>query len=320
VTRVDDNKVRVFVGDENFVRDALAFGVGNGTVGLSASFSRELSDGKLKAVDIDIRTPEGWNAYQQFLATGRLPAGGRGVSNPTQSTTTRYSDSATLEATLGQFQLGGQFKDAEGNLVDTRSADGSRKQSFSIRFNDVGLEVTAEQDAQGKPKGDRTYALNLEGVRPDVYSNFQQLNANDPTPPGDGNVRFEFTRSDLMGIRKQALETIAAQMENEFGVHPRPSAQEVADILDRNQGRIVYGPHNAEFFPHPPLVQTLANMHSPEEVLEALYRQAHGDPNEFLAGPLTQFTQAVNHANGDQNPTARGRLPGRLSSPAGCGT
>ncbi len=320
VTRIDDNKVRVYVGDENFVRDALAFGVGHGDAHLSVGFNQELSDGKLKAVDIDIRTPEGWNAYQQFISTGHLPESGtRGVSNPTDSTTTRFSDSATLEAQLGQFQLGGQFKDAEGNLVDTRNADGSRKQSFSIRYNDVGLEVTAKQDAHGKPVGDRTYALNLEGVRPDVYSNFQRLNANDPTPPPDGNARFDFTRSDLMGIRQQALETIAAQMENEFGVHPRPSAQEVADILDRNHGKIIYGPHNAEFSPHPPAVEMLANMRTPEEVLEALYRLAKGDPNAFLAGPLTEFTLAVNHANGDTNPTARGRLPGRLRSPAGCG-
>jgi hypothetical protein len=66
----------------------------------------------------------------------------------------------------------------------------------------------------------------LEGVDPQIYANFQKLNLRDSTPPKDGNVRMEFTPSDLMGIRQQALETVAAQMENEFGVHPRPSADE----------------------------------------------------------------------------------------------
>jgi hypothetical protein len=321
VTRLPDGKVRVYVGDEDFVRNALAFGVGGGGASLSVGFNKELSDGKLKAVDIDISTPEGWNAYQQFIATGHLPEdGAAGTSNPTQSTTTKLSDSAKLEAQLGQFKLGGQLKDAEGNLVDTRFADGHREQSFNIRFNDLGLEVTAEQDAKGNPIGERKYALNLEGVRPDVYSNFQKLNFNDPTPPPDGNVRWEFTGSDLMGIREQALNTIAAQMESEFGVHPRPSAQEVADILERNNGRIIYGPHDAEFFPHPPSVGLLANMRTPEEVLEALYRLGNGRPNDLLTGPLTDFILAVNRANGDTNPTERGRLPGRLRGPSGCGS
>ena len=320
VTRLPDGKVRVYVGDEDFVRNALAFGVGGGGASLSVGFNKELSDGKLKAVDIDIGTPEGWNAYQQFIATGRLPASGAaGTSNPTGSTTTRLSDSAKLEAQLGKLTLGGQLKDAEGNLVDTRFADGHHEQSFNIRFNDFGLEVTAKQDADGNPIGERTYALNLEGVSPDVYSNFQKLNFNDPTPPPDGNLRWELTGSDLMGIREQALETIAAQMEKEFGVHPRPSAREVADILERNNGRIIYGPHDAEFFPHPPAVGLLANMRSPEEVLEALYRLANGRPNDLLAGPLTDFILAVNHANGDTNPTERGRLPGNLRGPSRCG-
>jgi hypothetical protein len=320
VTRLPDGKVRVYVGDEDFVRNALSFGVGGGGASVSVGFNKELSDGKLKAVDIDIDTPEGWNAYQQFIATGRMPASGAaGTSSPTESTTTKLSDSAKLEAQLGQLKLGGQLKDAEGNLVDTRFPDGHHEQSFSIRFNDFGLEVTTEQDADGNPIGERKYALNLEGVSPDVYSNFQELNFNDPTPPPDGNLRWEFTGSDLMGIREQALETIAAQMEKEFGVRPRPSADEVADILERNNGRIIYGPHDAEFFPHPAAVGLLANMRSPEEVLEALYRLGNGRPNDLLAGPLTEFILAANHANGDINPTERGRLPGNLRGPSDCG-
>jgi hypothetical protein len=320
VTRLpgSDSHVRVYVGDEEFVRQALAFGIGGNGAKLSVGLGQELAEGKLRAVDINIATPEGWNAYQQFLATGRLPErGATGASNPTASTTTKFTDSATLEAQLGKWSLGGQLKDAEGNLVDTRHADGKREQSFSIRYNDVGLEVTARQDAKGNPIGERTYALNLEGVDPDVYSRFQELNANDPTPPPDGNARFEFTRSDLLDIREQALNTIAAQMERNGA--PRLSAQEVADILERNNGRIIYGPHGVEFHPQPPVVGLLANSRTPEEVLEALYRLAGGNANDLLRGPLTEFTLAVKAANGDQPAAERGSLPGNLGGPRGCG-
>src|SRR5919197_1571183 len=100
VTRVSDRFVRVYLGDEDFVREALALGVGKGGAKLSASYTRELSDGKLRAVDIDIASPDGWKAYQDFLASGRLPAdGAAGTTNPTATDTHKYSNSAACSRT-----------------------------------------------------------------------------------------------------------------------------------------------------------------------------------------------------------------------------
>ena len=59
----------------------------------------------------------------------------------------------------------------------------------------------------------------------------------------------------------------------------------------------------------------LANGRNPEEVLEGLYRLANGDPNTFLSGPLTDFMLRTNAANGDAQPTDRGRLPGAVHGP-----
>jgi Flp pilus assembly pilin Flp len=320
VTRLSDRFVRVYVGDEEFVREALALGVGKGGAKLSASYTRELSDGKLRAIDIDIASPDGWKAYQDFLAGGRLPAdGAAGTTNPTTTDTHKYSNSAKVEAKLGEWKLGGMLQDAEANVAVTHNPDGGADESIALRYRDVGLEVTDHRDANGNKTRDRTYALNLEGVDPEVYANFQKLNFRDPAPPKDGNVRMEFTPSDLMGIRRQALETVAAQMENEFGVHPRPSADEVADILAKNDGRIVYGPHDTEFSPHPPVVGMLANMRTPDEMMAALFRLANGDPDGLLTGPLTDFILAVNDANGDiHQRSPRNRLPGTLVEPS-CG-
>ena len=52
---------------------------------------KDLSDGKLHAVDIDISTEAGWNAYQAFLASGRLPQPGA----PARRTRPRPRPSAT---------------------------------------------------------------------------------------------------------------------------------------------------------------------------------------------------------------------------------
>jgi Flp pilus assembly pilin Flp len=304
--RIDADTVRVYVGDEDFVRHALTVGLGGSSAKVEAGVSQEISDGKLRAVDIDISTQAGWDAYQGFVTSGRVPDGrAAGTANPTTSTTRKLSKSVTLGGTFGDLKFGGLLSDAEGNHVETKHADGSVERNLSIRYRDVGLEVGARGDA-------RTYALNLEGVRPDVFANFQQLNRGDTRRPQDGNVRMDFTGDDLMGMRRQALGQIAAEIEQR-GVHPRPSAADVADNLARNHGVIKV--NGVEYTPEG-AASVLANARSPEEVLEGLYRLANGNPNDFLTGPMTDFILRTNAANGDANPTPRGRLPGSVHGPA----
>jgi hypothetical protein len=312
--RIDPTTVRVYVGDEDFVRNALAVGVGSSAAKVEVGFSREMSDGKLKSVDIDVSSPEGWRAYQQFVTTGHLPDGAApGTIDASSATTRKVSQSAKLEATFGTLKVGGLLKDAEGNYVATTHADGGVEHNLAVRYQDVGLEVGVREDARGNPMGDRTYALNLEGVRPDVFTNFQALNFGDARPPADGNVRWDFTPRDLMAMRSQALEQIAFEMEQR-GADPRPSADEVAENLERNHGVIKYGPHGVEYSPEG-AASVLANARNPEEVLEGLYRLANGDPNVLLSGPLTDFVLRTNAANGDAQPSERGRLPGAVHAP-----
>lgn len=310
VKRINDRKIRVYVGDEEFVRNAMAAGVGGNGLKISAASSRETADGKLRAVDIDIAQPGGWEAYQQFVTTGRLPEpGAAGTSDPTTSTTRKLSDSVKVEAELGKMKLGGLLKDAEGNFVETTHADGTVDRSVAIRYNDVGLEVTE------KAGGDRTFALNLEGVDPRIYSNFQELNFRDPTPPPGGHVRMEFTPDDLMGIREQALENIASELERQ-GADPRPSTREIAEALERNHGELRWGPHNNVVQGIDPMTSYFANMDTPERMIEGLRRLANGDPNHLLSGPLTDFILATNRAAGDRNPSERNRLPGTVRQPS----
>ena len=61
---MDPSTVRIYVGDKDFVRNALSLGVGNGAAGVALAAGAELSDGKLHSVDMDISTAAGWKAYQ----------------------------------------------------------------------------------------------------------------------------------------------------------------------------------------------------------------------------------------------------------------
>jgi hypothetical protein len=308
-TRVDGRTMRVYVGDEEFVRNALSFGAG----GISVGFGQELADGKLRSVDIDIGTAEGWAAYQQFALSGRLPArGAKGTKDSSDAVTYKASQSASVEAEFGNLKVGGLLTDSEGDYKKTTSQDGSVKHELSIRHDEVGLAVEVEKDRRGIES--RSYALNLEGVDPEVYANFQALNGGgDTRPPAGGNVRMEFSQYDLMGMRRQALEHIAFQMAR-AGVHPRPTVLEVADNLERNHGTIRYGPENAEITIDP-VDQSLAVARNPEEVLARLYRLADGDPHHFLTGPMTEFINRTSFANGDDIGSARSRLPGSVGGP-----
>ena len=73
VKRISPTTVRVMVGDADFVRQALKLGVGYKDVSLALGNTKDLSDGKLHAVDIDISNQAGWDAYQAFLSSGKLP-------------------------------------------------------------------------------------------------------------------------------------------------------------------------------------------------------------------------------------------------------
>lgn len=318
VKRINDRKIRVYVGDEQFVRNAMAAGIGGKGLKVSASSTQEISDGKLRAVDIDIAQPGGWEAYQRFITTGRLPEpGAAGTSDPTSSTTRKLTDSIKAEAEIGKMKLGGLLKDAEGNFVETTNADGTVDRSLAIRYNDVGLEVTENAGTDGNRIGDRTYALNLEGVDPERWENFQRLNFREPTPLPDGHVRMEFTKGDLLGIREQALENMASELYRQ-GARPRPSTREVADALERNHGELRWGPHNNVVQGIGPMTEYFANRSDAGDVLEGLYRLADGDPNGLLAGPLTDFIMETNRANNGGKPTDRNRLPGAFGAPR-CG-
>src|SRR4051812_20721391 len=125
VQRVGPSTLRVMVGDEEFVRQALKLGVNVGVASFAIGNSKELSGGKLHAVDINIGTKQGWKTYQSFLQSGKLPgAGAPGASNPTNAYTIEYSDATSLEANLGPFSIGGHGAPAQGRWATQDNANG----------------------------------------------------------------------------------------------------------------------------------------------------------------------------------------------------
>ena len=297
VERVSPTTVRVMVGDEDFVRQALALGLGNESLGVSVGGNEELSSGRLDAVDIDISTREGWDAYQAFVETGELPGRGTaGTLDPTTAQTIDYSDETVLEGRFGEVTLGGTLGDSEGHATFTEHEDGTVDVVRHARYDDVGLAIRETQDADGARIGNASYSLLLEGVDESFTGGLQDLDGSD-AELRDGTLRIDLGADDLEELQHLARERLADRVEeNGDG---RPTAEEIGESLADGDGIVEWEGAEADF--GAPFSE-LAGAKTPEEMLVALYRM-RPDPNAIAQ----ELQSMLLHAGAE--------LPGEIVAP-----
>ena len=265
VQRVSPSTVRVLAGDADFVRQTLALGLGNDDFGISLGGTEELADGKLAAIDIDISTPEGWAAYQDFVATGALPdAGTAGTVDPTTSETLDYSDKTKAEVKLGQVTLGGTLGSSEGHVNVTEHEDGTVDVLRTARYNDVGIAIAETKDADDAVVGEPRYSLLLQGVHGSFADGLQQLDGSSGEVP-DGNLRLDLTADDLAAYRQLALRDVAEQLRVDTDA---ATLDEIGRQLAAGDGRIEL---DGVQYGVPGQLAGLAGADTPEEMLIGLY-------------------------------------------------
>jgi hypothetical protein len=299
VQRISPSTVRVVVGDEDFVRHTLSLGLGIEGASASLGGSEQLSEGRLHAIDIDISTSAGWEAYQDFLQSGALPEEGTpGTTNPTRSEVVNYSDEASAEGELGPFSGSVLLGSSEGRRIETTDADGNVETVVTSRYNSVGLIVRATTDADGDPVGDAEYALTLRGADASQLEELQGLDGGRGELPDDGVVRIDFGEDDLGDLRDLALQDIADQVS--YG-DDRISAEDVAAQLA--DGRGIVEVDGAEIAVDPWLAG-IAAAETPAEILAALYTVGSAS----TPGPLLQRLN-------DLLRNQESELPGELATP-----
>lgn len=266
VKRISPTTVRVMVGDSEFVRQALKLGLSYKDASLSLGNTKDLANGKLHAVDIDISNEAGWNAYQEFLSSGRLPKNGTaGTLNQTRAQTLAYTDVAQIEAKLGGLKLGGRVNDSEGRVTETTNADGTVDTVASARYGDVGIAVTSKKDASGNPIGTPTRSLLLEDVDPSLAGAIYELTGKQaPSDPGR-DLRLDFTEAQLEQLRQIALDKLADKVAMNGR---RPSTQEIEQSLRDNHGIVKIDGVEYAFGG---VESLLGAARTPEETLIALY-------------------------------------------------
>jgi hypothetical protein len=293
VSRVNPNTLRVYVGDEDFVRNALSLGIGTDAAGVALAAGAELSDGKLRSVDIDISTSAGWKAYQHFLRSGRLPGDGApGTSDPTSSDVFKFTDKTQLEAHLGNLTIGGILAESGANGVETTNADGSVDGSFVAHYNDAGVAVTTHTEPGGEPEPTR-YSLLLENVSDSTIDMYEHVTGQ-PLAHGDDNqVRFDFTPEDFEQIQAQAFDQVKHRLEqNRVDL----SDEELRDIMEEYpNGGDPYGINDSFSQAY-----EIAAAESPEQVLYNLYLGSGvGRDGDVGLMSLIDFMQATTAARHD---------------------
>ncbi len=313
VERVSPSTVRISVGDKDFVRDALSLGAGEGPVSVAVARGRELSDGGLRQVDVDISTQAGWKAYQSFLTSGRIPKDGApGTSGASKSKVVEYKDQTSIKGTFGDHALSRILSESGSTGIETRKADGTVENSFTGHVNDVGVVVVTETKPGGKPTP-KQYSLTLENVDPKVIERYESdTGLKLARGPGD-TLRFDFKPEDFDQMRSQAFDQVMHSMKQD---NPELTEAQVREIM-ADGGDEFSNPVNST---NDNAFEVATG--TDDEILEQLYLGSgpNRDPNLALDGLLDFQNRTIAAQGGErgdlvsEHPEAR--LPG--SVPASC--
>jgi hypothetical protein len=310
VRRVDENTVRVYVGDADLVKQALLLGTSVGEFSVAIGGNKQLSQGEVRSVDIDISTPEGWDAYQKFLASAEMPCdGAAGTSNALSISSIDYSGSTTAEVKAGRIKLGGVLNDAEGSVAEIRHADGRVDRVSQARYNDVGVAITENQHGT-------TYSMFIEGVDKSLIDAYEQFSGKDLAVYGDGNVRLDFTEGDLKAIREQALDQLVQRAKD---TRQDISREELERMLREDPRRLENAGMNDSFTN----AFEIARAETPEDILRQLYLFGGAGSNGNTAiDNLIKFGNATARARHGDRAIPRDHpdsvLPGTSKPPPGC--
>ncbi|AKJ02732.1 hypothetical protein ATI61_117122 [Archangium gephyra] len=123
VERLDGDRVRISAGPTEVMERSLALGIGFEVRGVEFSAelgrSSEQSSAAFASVELDLSTPEGQAAYEQFLNTRTLPADGPGVSNRAVSEMYTYEGALAAGVEAGAVSLGGSLWNESSSMVRT---------------------------------------------------------------------------------------------------------------------------------------------------------------------------------------------------------
>lgn len=151
VEKTGTDTVRVTTGPTEAIEAYNGFGVDFEVAKVMLGRNDKLDGATLKTAEFNLASADGRAAYNDYLATGKMPAdNGNGVSDVATIEKVDFSSQTRLEAKLGPIKLGLDGAKNTGNSVVTTNADGTKSATTDLQYSDnVPMTLSQKFDASG---------------------------------------------------------------------------------------------------------------------------------------------------------------------------
>ncbi|WP_064747031.1 hypothetical protein [Lysobacter antibioticus] len=280
VRKLEGSVVEVYAGPIQTVENATFFGLGRaGTAAIGLSVDTSMENRSLSTARIDLATPEGQQAYQNFMNGGRVPDWNPpGVQRSGTSEVLNAEHATRLGIDLGplSWQAGGNSQ-----LTITRNVwqDGTIDQQNTYTSADgMTSDVQFQVGRDGKPIDSKTeWKIVLSDFNPILTSYLNAAYRPDQVNKdfdGEQHVQLEFTSAELMELRDRSRAHVGSVGGKEH-------------LADLDSGRVT--PWNTNVAEH------LAVAKTSDEVFAVLSNDFHTSqiPEDLLAMVFEQGNRAV---------------------------
>ncbi len=217
VEKTGTDLVRVTTGPTEAIEAYNGIGVDFEVAKVMLGRSDQLDGATLKTAEFNLASADGRAAYNDYLATGKMPTdNGNGVSDVATIEKVDFSSQTKLEAKLGPIKLGLDGAKNTGNSVVTTHADGTKSATTDLQYSDnVPMTLSRKFDASGNEiMSERRYSYTIEAddnvaqLLNAAQGGGRENAASGPVKGGD-TVVLTYTEAEmgeLLGHADKALE------------------------------------------------------------------------------------------------------------------
>ena len=237
VERLEGDRVRIVAGPVDAVEESILLGVKKFGVVLGAEAGHSYETRDLRFAELDLGTPEGRVAYQDFILSGRVASveGADGnLSGETRSDTVETD--VGLRFSVGAAELGLTLIDDETTFEVAELDDGTRRGRYASNTRGKTTEVDLVFDGDAVDLEGSTYTFVVAGNSGGSTERmWEAFGSDDRAFAGDHDIELQFTGSELMQLAAMARERVRESEDWEEGrfesVLANPDAFDVTQQL-----------------------------------------------------------------------------------------
>jgi hypothetical protein len=213
IKRIDEHVFEVTQGPIDAVESDFFLGVGSNEISVGVVKDRQFEDETLSIARMDLTTPEGQQAYREFMQSGTVPdQTGPGIVRAGESRRLSLDEQSGLEINLGpvsaEFVAGTTY---ESSL--TQWDDGIAEDRVSGNALGAGFDVSSTISPGGSvDASSRRWTVTYDDLSAESAQMVQMAfstDGNGQQMPETVHTEMRFTDSELMQIRDRARDHVS---------------------------------------------------------------------------------------------------------------